>query len=147
MSKKSPGKPAPKPKRHRPVHKKDPCAAAKAQVRAASAIVCQVMAHFGAGYGVQAGAGPDQLFASPDDFAIFHDLLLKSVIKNAPSLDWDSDDISRDAVCVAAFEHGRLARTVNGQKMLDFPVILSTLRTIQATICPPGAGGGPVCDF
>lgn len=141
----------------RPVIKIDPCAAEKKKVKVAAAIVGQVLVHFGAGYGSQQLAEdttkplPDfQIFATPQDIASFTELLLTSVLKHTATLNWTTDGPGRDRVCSAAFNHGVLARkevVANGDAALTFPVILSTLRTIQGLMCPLGAGGGSVCDF
>ena len=130
-------------------------------VTKASAIVGQVLTHFGAGYGAQrqteatAGAPPkaQQIFAMPIDLSGFHFLLLDSVLRNMHKLNWDIDQPTRDTVCKAAFEHGVLARTQvvadnDGTDRLLLLQILLTLKVIQKTICSAkGAGGGIVCDF
>lgn len=147
-----------KPKR--PPVKKDPCAplrshyhAEKSNLRKAAAIVAQVLVHFGAGFAIQretanaSAANDSQIFATPADLAAFHDLLLTSVVKHLSTLNWDTDGPGRDAVCLAAFKHGDLAGQTSPTAPLTFTVILTTLRTIQEEVCPPGAGGGPVCDF
>lgn len=130
-------------------------------VAKASAIVGQVLTHFGAGYGAQhrteaaAGATPQaqQIFAKPIDLAGFHFLLLDSVLRNFGKLNWDFDQPLRDTICKAAFEHGVLARRQvvadgDGSDRLLLVQILVTLKVIQKTICgATGAGGGIVCDF
>ena len=148
MSKRIPRRPVPK----IPIRKKkpltvrtDPCFKEKQKITKAAAIVGQVLVHFGAGYGLPPNP---QIFATPADLAVFFDLLMASVLKNVPSkLDWEIDQPGRDAVCQAAFKHGALARATAGAAPLMFSVILATLREIQASMCPSGAGGGPVCEF
>jgi hypothetical protein len=135
--------------KRRPVQKIDPCAAVKADLRKAAAIVGQVVAHFGAGAGSErqrtSPGATGQLFAAPSDLAAFHDLLLNSVLKHMATLNWDTDQPGRDFICNNAFAHGVLAyQTAAGP--LTFMVILDTLRVIQQN-CPPGAGGGKACDF
>lgn len=150
----------PLPLKRRPIRKADPCAAVKtqckaekAEIRKAAAVVAQVVAHFGAGFAVQreqAGLPSNrQIFGDPAALATFADLLLTSVLKNTPNgkLNWDTDQVQRDAVCLAAFQHGDLAGQRSPSAPLTFAVIFDTLREIQSTVCPPGAGGGPVCDF
>ncbi len=143
--------------KRRPVIKKDPCAhvrasckAEKADIKKAAGIVAQVMAHFGAGVGAErerTNPGTSgQVFATPLDVALFHDLLLTSVLKHLATLNWDTDQPGRDFVCNNAFKHGVLAFSEAAGAPLAFAVILDTLREIQKT-CPPGAGGGKVCDF
>lgn len=127
----------------------------------ASAIVAQVLTHFGAGYGAQRQTEPgqaaapaaQQIFAAPIDLAAFHFLLLDSVVRNFQSLLWDINQPGRDLICKAAFQHGVLARQqvvadADGTDRLVLLQILATLKTIQKTICnAKGAGGGMVCDF
>jgi hypothetical protein len=147
-----------KAKKIRPRRRKDPCEDVKAKFRAAGAIVAQVLTHFGAGYGSQrlsenpSGPLPDfQIFCAPQDIKVFYKLLLKSTLKHLATLNWDTDQPMRDAVCSAAFQHGVLARktvVAEGAPCLTLEIILDTLETIHATVCPgTGAGGGLVCDF
>lgn len=155
MAKKTLGKPVVAAKGR---YKKNPCTGVrlkcskdKADLRKAAAIVAHVLAHFGAGYGAErqkSGAtGQLQIFAAPAALATFHDLLLTSVLKNLATINWEADQPARDAVCNAAFHHGVLAFQTTPAAPLTFQVILDTLRTIQETLCPAGAGGGPICDF
>ncbi|MEW6321725.1 MAG: hypothetical protein AB1635_11665 [Acidobacteriota bacterium] len=128
-------------------------------VKAASAIVAQVVAHFGAGYAAQrfsentAGPLPNfQIFCAPSDMAQFYNRLLKSTRKHFAAIKWHIDQPNRDAVCATAFKHGVLARkevSATGATCLTWTIILKTLRDVQATDCPVtgGAGGGRVCDF
>ena len=141
----------------RPIKKKDPCAAVKAahkvemdNLKTAAGIVAQVLVHFGAGVAIARGAsgpgGTTQIFATPSDIAIFTDLLLKSVVTNLATLNWDTQPTTRDFVCDRAFDHGKLAYQAQ-LGPLTFAVILETLRVVQE-VCPPGgAGGGKVCAF
>jgi hypothetical protein len=153
--KKLPVDPALKLKR-RPVRKNDPCAPVKAAAktelanyRKAAAIVGQVIAHFGAGVVAErektSPGSTGQIFAAPSDEAAFHDLLVASVLKHMATLNWDTDQPGRDFVCTNAHKHGVLAYQTTPAP-LTFVVILDTLREIQK-FCPPGAGGGKVCDF
>ncbi len=140
----------------RPVRKNDPCAPVKAAAKAelanykkASAIVGQVLAHFGAGVVAErektSPGSTAQIFAAPSDLASFHGLLVQSVLKHMATLNWDTDQPGRDFVCTNAHKHGVLAYQTSPAP-LTFTVILDTLREIQK-FCPPGAGGGKVCDF
>ncbi|MGD9903047.1 MAG: hypothetical protein AB7U83_06225 [Vicinamibacterales bacterium] len=142
--------------KRRPVRKQDPCAAVKAAAKVelanykkAAAIVGQVMAHFGAGVVAErektSPGSTAQIFAAPSDQAAFHDLLVVSVLKHLATLNWDTDQPGRDFVCTNAHKHGVLAWQTTPAP-LTFVVILDTLREIQK-FCPPGAGGGKVCDF
>lgn len=113
--------------------------------------------HFGAGYAVEwqksgaTGQFP-QIFHHPTALATFHGNLLESVLRELalPASDlhnWDTDPPGRDAVCHAAFQHGTLAFHAKPAQPLKYDVIESTLRVVQAHVCPPGSGGGPVCRF
>jgi hypothetical protein len=144
------------PLKRRPVPKRDPCAAVKAtckvekdNMKKAAAIVAQVVAHFGAGVAAErektSPGSTAQIFAAPADLFAFHDLLLASVLKHLATLNWETDQPGRDFVCTNAFKHGVLAYQTT-PAALTFMVILDTLREIQKS-CPPGAGGGKVCDF
>ncbi len=131
----------------------------RTQADQAWAIVSQVVAHFGAGYWVQRESeNPGstvvnpQIFETPGDIAQFSFLLHKSTKKNFSKLNWANDQPTRDAVCAAAFAHGKLARqkvVADGGTMVNLAQILETLKTIQKSMCPSprGAGGGLVCDF
>jgi len=123
----------------------DPCKPDKDLYKKAAAIVGQVMVHFGAGY----GATTAQIFATPQDYASFSELLMTSTVKHITdgTLQWDTNQPMRDQVCQAGYVHGGLAKTAAAGSPLTFQVILTTLRQVQRTMCPPGAGGGPVCDF
>ena len=135
--------------------------ATSVEVTKASAIVGQVLTHFGAGYGAErqneAAAGapttPLQIFAAPIDLAGFHFLLLDSVLRNFQQLNWDVDQPTRDVICKAAFLHGVAARKAvvaenDGTDRLRLVQILVTLKVIQKNVCNAGGvGGGIVCDF
>lgn len=149
--------PAKKPSKKVPVI----AVATTVDVPKASAIVGQVLAHFGAGYGAQrqteasAKTPPAalQIFATPTDLGGFHYLLLDSVLRNFSAINWDIDQPQRDVVCRTAFDHGVLARKQvvadnDGTDRLHLVQILQTLKAIQATHCSAaGAGGGKVCHF
>ena len=123
----------------------------------AAAIVGHILVHFGAGYGAQrqteTPAAPPanlQIFQKPSDLATFHFMLLESTVRNFAALNWATNTPLRDQVTKAAFKHGALARqkvVADGTVTLTIDQIISTLRSVQASDCPGGAGGGPICDF
>lgn len=123
----------------------------------AARIVGHVLVHFGAGYGAQRqtetpAAPPANLpiFQKPSDLATFHFMLLESTVRNFAALNWESNAPLRDQVTRAAFKHGMQARqkvVADGTGTLKIDQIITTLRAVQASDCPPGTGGGPICDF
>jgi hypothetical protein len=121
----------------------------------AHAIVAQILAHFGAGYGAQrqqeVGGVPSNvtIFETPTVLASFQLLLHKSTVDHFPDVRWDIQP-NRDTVLVAAFEHGVLCRqrvVADGSGTLNLIQILDTIKVVQSTICSPGGGGGAPCSF
>jgi hypothetical protein len=118
-------------------------------------IVGQILAHFAAGYSAQRqsetpGSTPTNptIFKKPSVFAGFHAYLLNSTMTNFMDIHWD-DPAAREQTLLAAFEHGKLARTrVVDQELsaLTLGVIFETLEEIKPDFCPSGSGGGGACD-
>ena len=129
----------------------DPCTVAKQKIIGAAGIAGQILVHFGAGFGAQRqimkpGTNA-QIFDSPSTPAAFTSLLIGSIMKNQATLKWDTDVVTRDAVCRTAFAHGKLACERTSGGTLDWSVLYATLQEIKAAMCPGGAGGGIACDF
>jgi hypothetical protein len=126
-----------------------------ARIEKAAAIVAHVLVHFGAGYAAQRqtenpnAVPPNQaIFTAPSDSAKFHHKLLKSTFDNLDDLPFSTNQGLRDQICSVAFQHGMLARqqaVSDGTGTLGIQQILDTLEKVKQ-LCPPGAGGGRVCN-
>ena len=129
----------------------DPCAIQKAELRKAAGIAGQILVHFGAGYGAQrqidSPGANTQIFDSPNTAATFTNLLITSIHNNFAALHWATDAAKRNAVCMTAFKHGKLACQRMGGAPLDWDTLYATLQEIKAAFCPGGSGGGIACDF
>ena len=120
----------------------------------AQAIVAQLLAHFGAGYGAERqnetpGDPPinADIFIKPSVCAAFHGYLLNSTVTNFLNIHWDNPAV-RAQTLIAAFKHGVLARQLVVSEETGALTLAQIFVTLEAAkqFCPSGSGGGGACD-